>query len=129
MWNAAEAIEKRSDARTAREFVLALPHELNDAQRLELTRGFAQGLADRYGAAVDIAIHQPHEGKDLRNRHAHLLMTTRQVTPTGLGQKTQLEWENKRLLSEDLPTSQMQLRTLREEWEQQTNCGPGPGRA
>jgi Ti-type conjugative transfer relaxase TraA len=121
LWNAAEFAEKRSDARTAREFVLALPHELDDAQRLELTRGFAQGLADRYGAAVDVAIHQPHEGKDLRNRHAHLLMTTRQVTPEGLGEKTELEWDNKRLLSEDRPTSQMQLRAIRQEWEEQVN--------
>jgi Ti-type conjugative transfer relaxase TraA len=121
LWSAAEFAEKRSDARTAREFVLALPHELDDAQRLKLTRGFAQGLADRYGAAVDVAIHQPHEGKDLRNRHAHLLMTTRQVLPGGLGEKTQLEWDNKRLLSEDRPTSQMQLRTIRQEWEEQVN--------
>jgi Ti-type conjugative transfer relaxase TraA len=121
LWNAAELAEKRSDARTAREFVLALPHELDDAERLELTRGFAKGLADRYGAAVDVAIHQPHEGKDLRNRHAHLLMTTRQVTPEGLGEKTQLEWDNKRLLSEDRPTSQMQLRTIRQDWEDQVN--------
>ena len=125
LWNAAECAEKRSDARTAREFILALPHELDDAQRLELTRGFAQELADRYGAAVDVAIHQPHEGKDVRNRHAHLLMTTRQVLPNGFGEKTQLEWDNKRLLSHDLPTSHLQLRTIRQEWEEQTNRALG----
>ena len=125
LWNAAEAAEKRLDARTAREFILALPHELDDAQRLELTRGFASHLADRYGAAVDVALHQPHEGKDLRNRHAHLLMTTRQVLPRGFGEKTQLEWDNKRLLSQDLPTSHLQLRTLRQEWEEQTNRALG----
>jgi Ti-type conjugative transfer relaxase TraA len=125
LWNAAEAAEKRSDARTAREFILALPHELDDAQRLELTRGFASHLADRYGAAVDVAIHQPHEGKDLRNRHAHLLMTTRQVLPHGFGEKTQLEWDNKRLLSQDLPTSHLQLHTIRQEWEEQTNRALG----
>ena len=125
LWNAAEFAEKRSDARTAREFILALPHELDDAQRLDLTREFAQGLADRYGAAVDVAIHQPHEDKDLRNRHAHLLMTTRQVLPRGFGEKTQLEWDNKRLLSQDLPTSHLQLRTIRQEWEEQTNRALG----
>jgi Ti-type conjugative transfer relaxase TraA len=125
LWNAAEFAEKRSDARTAREFILALPHELDDAQRLELTRGFASHLADRYGAAVDVAIHQPHEGKDLRNRHAHLLMTTRQVLPNGFGEKTLLEWDNKRLLSQDLPTSHLQLRTIRQEWEEQTNRALG----
>jgi Ti-type conjugative transfer relaxase TraA len=125
LWNAAEVSEKRTDARTAREFVLALPHELDDNQRLELTRGFAAHLAERYGTAVDVAIHQPHEGKDVRNAHAHLLMTTRQVTARGFGEKTQLEWDNKRLLSQDLPTSHMQLRDIRQTWEEHANRALG----
>jgi Ti-type conjugative transfer relaxase TraA len=125
LWNAAEAAEKRSDARTAREFVLALPHELDDGQRLELTRIFAVHLAERYGAAVDVAIHQPHEGKDQRNAHAHLLMTTRQVTPGGLSEKTQFEWDNKRLAQENLPTSHQQLREIRQAWEEQANLALG----
>ncbi|PJN93252.1 hypothetical protein CNY89_22335, partial [Amaricoccus sp. HAR-UPW-R2A-40] len=33
-WNAAEAAEKRKDGRTAREFEIALPHELTAEQRL-----------------------------------------------------------------------------------------------
>ncbi|WP_234732028.1 MobA/MobL family protein, partial [Acidocella facilis] len=60
LWNAAEASEKRKDARVAREVEIALPHELSAEQRLELTREFAQDLADRYGVAVDFAIHSPH---------------------------------------------------------------------
>lgn len=32
LWNAAEAAEKRRDARTGREWVVALPHELNEQQ-------------------------------------------------------------------------------------------------
>lgn len=38
LWNAAEASEKRRDARVAREIEVALPHELSAEQRLELTR-------------------------------------------------------------------------------------------
>jgi MobA/MobL family len=57
LWNAAERAENRKDARVAREFEIALPHELTPEQRLAATREFAQGLADRYGAAVDFAIH------------------------------------------------------------------------
>ena len=60
LWNAAEASEKRKDARVAREFEIALPHELSAGQRLALTREFAQGLADKHGTAVDFAIHAPH---------------------------------------------------------------------
>lgn len=117
LWNAAEFSEKRKDARVAREFEVALPHELSAEQRLEATREFAQELADRYGAAVDFAIHAPHDASDVRNHHAHLLMTTRQVTEDGLGDKTYLERENKWLLANDLPTTDMQLRDLRQRWE------------
>ncbi|MDH1271686.1 Ti-type conjugative transfer relaxase TraA [Rhizobium pusense] len=117
LWNAAEFAEKRKDARVAREFEIALPHELSAEQRLEATREFAQELADRYGAAVDFAIHAPHEASDVRNHHAHILMTTRQVTEDGLGEKTYLERENKWLLANDLPTTDMQLRDIRQRWE------------
>jgi Ti-type conjugative transfer relaxase TraA len=117
LWNAAEFAENRKDARVAREFEVALPHELSAEQRLEAAREMAQELADRYGAAVDFAIHAPHEASDVRNHHAHILMTTRQVTEDGLGDKTYLERENKWLLANDLPTTDMQLRDLRQRWE------------
>ena len=117
LWNAAEFAEKRKDARVAREFEVALPHELSAEERLEAAREMAQELADRYGAAVDFAIHAPHEASDVRNHHAHILMTTRQVTENGLGDKTYLERENKWLLAHDLPTTDMQLRDLRQRWE------------
>ncbi|OQM74096.1 Ti-type conjugative transfer relaxase TraA [Manganibacter manganicus] len=117
LWNAAEFAEKRKDARVAREFEIALPHELSAEQRLEATREFAQELANRYGAAVDFAIHAPHDASDVRNHHAHVMMTTRQVAPDGLGDKTYLERENKWLLANDLPTTDMQLRDLRQRWE------------
>ena len=123
LWNAAEFAEKRKDARVAREFEIALPHELSAEQRLEATREMAQELADRYGAAVDFAIHLPHSATgatsagDVRNHHAHILMTTRQVTEEGLSDKTYLERENKWLLAHDLPTTDMQLLDLRQRWE------------
>ena len=121
LWNAAERAENRKDARVAREFEIALPHELSAEQRLEATREFAQGLADRYGAAVDFAIHAPHGKSDDRNHHAHLMMTVRSVGAAGLGDKTFLERENKWLLLRELPTSQMQLRDVRQSWEQIAN--------
>ena len=102
LWNAAEAAENRKDARVAREFEIALPHELSAEQRLELTRDIAQELANRYGGAVDFAIHQPHDASDVRNHHAHLLMTTRRVEAEGLGDKTYIEWKNVLLLGEGL---------------------------
>lgn len=117
LWNAAEAAEKRSDARVAREFEIALPHELSSEERLEATRAFAQVLADRYGTAVDFAIHSPNGETDIRNHHAHLMMSVRGLTETGLGEKTVIERENAWLLSRALPTSMMQLKDIRRDWE------------
>jgi Ti-type conjugative transfer relaxase TraA len=117
LWNAAEFAEKRKDARVAREFEIALPHELSAEGRLKAARAFAQDLANRYGAAVDFAIHSPSEHGDIRNYHAHVLMTTRQVREAGLGGKTFLEHKNARLLANGMATTDMQLRDIRQSWE------------
>ncbi|WP_457662581.1 Ti-type conjugative transfer relaxase TraA [Sinorhizobium medicae] len=121
LWNAVERAENRKDARVAREFEIALPHEISAGDRLELTRDFARDLADRYGAAVDFSIHQPQGENDIRNFHAHVVMTTRVITEQGLGEKTLIERENKWLLNHDQPTSHMQLRDIRQVWEHHTN--------
>ncbi len=117
LWNAAEFAEKRKDARVAREFEIALPHELSPEGRLKAARAFAQDLANRYGAPVDFAIHSPSEHGDIRNYHAHVLMTTRQVGIAGLGEKTYLEHKNARLLANGMATTDMQLRDIRQSWE------------
>ena len=52
LWNAAEMAEKRKDARVAREYEVALPHELTKSQRIELVREFAGELANRYNVAA-----------------------------------------------------------------------------
>lgn len=117
LWNAAEFAERRKDARVAREFEIALPHELSPEGRLKAARAFAQDLANRYGAAVDFAIHSPSEHGDTRNYHAHVLMTTRQVGRTRLGEKTYLEHKNARLLANGMATTDMQLRDIRQAWE------------
>ncbi len=117
LWNAAEFAEKRKDARVAREFEIALPHELSPEGRLEVARAFAQDLSNRYGAAVDFAIHSPGQHGDIRNYHTHVLMTTREVRQAGLGEKTYLEQKNARLLANGLATTDMQLRDIRQSWE------------
>ena len=88
LWNKVEAHHKRGDATVAREFVVALPAELDAAQRQELARTYARELADKYGVGVDLNVHAPgHEG-DQRNHHAHILLTACYCGPTGtLGKK------------------------------------------
>ncbi|NLH82246.1 MAG: Ti-type conjugative transfer relaxase TraA [Phyllobacteriaceae bacterium] len=121
LWNEAERKETRRDARVAREVEVSLPHELSADARKELAQEFAQHIADRYGVAVDVAIHVPHDEMDERNHHAHLLMTTRVVSAEGLGEKTDLERQNKWLLSQGRATTQMQVKEFRQSWETLAN--------
>lgn len=88
LWNEAEAAEKRKNSTVAREIIVALPAELDKATRARLVRGFAEKLVIRHKCAVDYAIHEPNSKGDGRNHHAHLLMTTRRLTPDGFSEKT-----------------------------------------
>jgi ATP-dependent exoDNAse (exonuclease V) alpha subunit len=121
LWNAAEVVEKRRNSRVAREFEVALPSELAVTQRLALARSFARELSDRYGIAVDLAIHNPKAGGDPRNFHAHLLATTREVTPTGLGAKAGLDLQALERAKRGLPNIREEYIAVRERWAALTN--------
>jgi ATP-dependent exoDNAse (exonuclease V) alpha subunit len=123
LWNAAESAETRKNARVAREYLVALPVELSPPQRLEVVRGFSQELSDRYGFAVDFAIHAPRDfpGSDPRNFHAHLLATTREVGVEGLGAKTTLEMRDGDRRKLGLPPVINELVHVRERWAAVTN--------
>lgn len=101
LWNAAELSEKRKDARTAREIIVALPHELDAEGRKFAARAFGGRLSQLYGVAVDVCIHQPDKDGDERNYHAHIMMTTRKVTVENgraiLGEKSDLELSDREL--------------------------------
>jgi len=56
LWNLAEQSENRKDARTAREWVIALPDELDADQRKDLAKKFTRSLVDHYGVIADLAI-------------------------------------------------------------------------
>lgn len=90
LWNAAEARETRRNSVTAREWELALPSEISGEARSQITRTFAERLVERYGVAVDVAIHAPHREGDQRNHHAHVLTTTRRLEPGGFTAKTRI---------------------------------------
>ena len=90
LWNAAEEAERRKNSVVAREWEVALPHELGPEQRRGVVVDFARALAERYGVAADVAIHAPHAQGDQRNHHAHVLTTTRAMGEDGLGAKTRV---------------------------------------
>lgn len=125
LWNAAEFAEKRKDARTAREIVINLPHELSKELRQNLVEDFTEYVAQKYNVAIDYAIHEPDKHGDNRNHHAHILMTTREATlkngSVELGKKTSLELSNTKLKTLDMPKTQEQIVSLRESWATMTN--------
>ena len=49
---------------------------------------FAKEIVARHGCAADVAIHAPGKGGDNRNHHAHILCSTRRLTPEGFTEKT-----------------------------------------
>lgn len=121
LWNTAERAEKQSNSRVAREYLAALPAELSPERRVTLARAFSREIADRYEVAVDLAIHEPRPGGDPRNFHAHLLATTRRVTPEGLGPKTGIDMSGEVRSELGLPPSRQEFVTLRARWAELTN--------
>jgi ATP-dependent exoDNAse (exonuclease V) alpha subunit len=121
LWNAAEQIESRADSRVAREYLVALPAELPSAQRVELARAFSREIADRYGVAVDLAVHAPRPFGDPRNHHAHLLSSTRTVTRDGLGAKAGLDMNGTTRAELGLPTNRKEFAALRQRWAELVN--------
>lgn len=121
LWNLAEAAEKRKDARIAREIRVALPHELSEEGRINLANQFVKQLVEKYQIAVDLSLHQPDRQGDNRNFHAHLLLTTRQITPQGLSDKSDLEKCDKDLKRAGKLNGKEQITEIRENWENMCN--------
>ncbi|MBL4803990.1 MAG: MobA/MobL family protein [Alphaproteobacteria bacterium] len=113
LWNAAEKSETRKNSRVARELVLALPHELSADGQAQLTKDMAAWLIETYRVAVDCAIHDPVNGDDARNVHAHLMFTTRELNAAGMGQKTRI--------LDDKTSGPAQTEAMREVWETLAN--------
>ena len=118
LWNKVEAHHKRGDATVAREFVVALPAELDAAQRQELARTYARELADRYGVGVDLNIHAPGKDGDRRNHHAHILLTACYCGPTGVLGKKAVELDPIHCQRQKLHNV---VEVERERWEQHAN--------
>jgi hypothetical protein len=123
LWNTAEAAESRKNARVAREYLVALPVELDTGGRVDLARNFAQELADRYRFAIDVSVHEPRDfpGSDPRNFHAHLLATTREVGRNGLEAKTTVDLNDRARRALGLVPSINELFHVRERWAAVTN--------
>ena len=89
LWNAVEENEKTKDSRLAREFVVALPVELDKDSNISLLQDFIKKNFVNMGMCADFAIHDT----DGHNPHAHILLTVRPLNENGTWQyKTEKEY-------------------------------------
>ena len=116
LWNAVEEVETAKDSRLAREFVVALPIELNREQQIELLQDFIREQFVSDGMCADAAIHDT----DGHNPHAHILLTVRPLDEQGKWQyKTEKEYLCMRN-GEEQGFTATEFRTAQNEgWEKQ----------
>lgn len=105
LWNTVEATECRKDAQLARQAIIAMPIELSRDQQVKLLHDFAQDTFVSRGMVADVALHL--DDKD--NPHAHILLSTRDITQEGFGLKRR-DWNRTE-----------QLEQWRAEWEEIQN--------
>ena len=114
VWNQAEQVSDRKNALVAREWRVGLPHELDANERRELAMETGRYLVARYGVIADVAIHEPDRNGDQRNHHAHILLTTRQATESGLGARSSLEWSDRERQAAGLSRRSEEMKEVRE---------------
>jgi hypothetical protein len=97
LWNEVEKKEfnangsMKENARLAKEYTCALPHELTDQERIKIVDDFCRDFVKKHNVIVDACIHAPHDNDDEtnnKNYHVHIMFTTRVVNEKGgLGKK------------------------------------------
>jgi len=107
LWNAVEKSEKRLDSQTAREIEIALPIELSHQEQIFLIRDYIEDNFTSKGMCADFAIHDNNskavagnlikDSDSAANPHAHILLTTRDVSKDGFEGKNR-EWNKKAYL-------------------------------
>ncbi len=118
LWNAVEDAEKSKDSRLAREFVVALPRELNPDQQIDLLTEYIQKQFVADGMCADVGIHDPDPPG--HNPHAHILLTIRPLDEQGKWQyKTEKEYLCIRGDEERSFTAAEFLHAQDEGWEKQ----------
>ena len=135
----------KASARIAREWLLALPHELSDSENIALAEEFATKMANDLGVIADCCIHNPKlktdtpapkptskaadkvtDNDDERNIHAHIMFTTRKVEldPTNqliFTDKADSELDGTARKLKGLAKEKDYIKAIRAEWAEMVN--------
>jgi len=95
LWNEIEQIEKRKDAQLSRYFDIAIPVELDNDAKIALVKNYCKRNFVSKGMIADISFHD----LDGHNPHAHVMLTLREITPKGFGNKNR-SWNEHDLMDE-----------------------------
>ncbi|WP_168385217.1 MobQ family relaxase [Erwinia amylovora] len=95
LWDEIEKIEKRKDAQLSRYFDIAIPVELDYDAKIALVKNHCKRNFVSKDMIVDISFHD----LDGHNPHAHVMLTLREITPQGFGNKNR-EWNEHDLMNE-----------------------------
>lgn len=137
LWNLAEKAENRKDAQTAKEYIVAIPYQLPDEDKILCCKKIAEHLTQN-GRAVDWAIHKPNKKGDDRNFHCHMMLTTRELKDGELSKKKNRDWNTREFLAQEkkeiadifnhrlriLGLPEIDKRTYEEKLEQGENLPP-----
>lgn len=105
LWNQVEHSERRRDAQVAREVETALPKELDREQQEQLVESYVREQFTERGMVADVNLHRADEN----NPHAHIMLTTREISEEGFGNKNR-DWNKGE-----------ELGRWREGWERASN--------
>ena len=94
LWNAVER-EKRIDAQLAREFILAVPKELDADTQFKTAVDWAKRELVGLGMVAEVSLHHDKQG---RNPHVHILCTMRKLEGDHFSAKKPREWNDVALL-------------------------------
>ncbi len=95
LWNEIEKVEKRKDAQLSRYFDIAIPVELDNDAKIALVKNYCKRNFVSKGMIADISFHD----LDSHNPHAHVMLTLREITPQGFGNKNR-SWNEHDLMDE-----------------------------
>lgn len=95
LWNEIEKTEKRKDAQLSRYFDIAIPVELDNDAKIALVKNYCKRNFVSKGMIADISFHD----LDGHNPHAHVMLTLREITPQGFGNKNR-SWNEHDLMDE-----------------------------
>ena len=113
LWNRVEAVERRCDARLAKEITLAIPVELSRDDKIALVSEYIQKNFVDSGMIADINYHD----LDSNNPHCHIMVTTRELK---IDDKGEVTFGNKNRRWDDWNHTDLLLKN-RADWAKITN--------